>query len=175
MKEQAQTAGISFRFQHKTHLFCLCCATAVHLFRCTKPCENAAMTLFFAAASENTPMREDTLTPGTARRGAFVALVWAFFVSLGSVSLCRVEAQRGANLRKLQIGRKYVSHKRGPRKGEWPLWGKEKHGNRWSFSLAENGALFTSLRRGKHRTRLVAGRRKIGQMPEPTLQLRRKL
>ena len=37
------------------------------------------------------------------------------------------------------------------------------------FSKRENGALFTSLRRGKHRARIAAGHSKNGQKPEPTL------
>ena len=36
------------------------------------------------------------------------------------------------------------------------------------FSEQENGALFTSLRRDKHRARLAAERRIIGQKPKPT-------
>ena len=35
--------------------------------------------------------------------------------------------------------------KRGPRKGEWPLWGEEKPRYRWNFLLAENGTLYLVL------------------------------
>ena len=38
---------------------------------------------------------------------------------------------------------------RGPRKGEWPLWGEEKPRHRWNFPLAENGTLWLVLRRGE--------------------------
>ena len=36
---------------------------------------------------------------------------------------------------------------RGPRKGEWPLWGEEKPRHRWNFPLAENVTLWLVLRR----------------------------
>ena len=39
----------------------------------------------------------------------------------------------------------FPAHTRGPRKGEWPLWGEEKSRYSRNFLLAENVALYLVL------------------------------